>query len=131
MSNTYQSVNMVTLTAGNQGMAGAPILTMALMIDQEDGSVHGKGEITQAVAPPYGQQAVSNITGQCRAMGFGPATRALTLKGTIYRTLPPPAIGTFEIPFSAYFVTDNDWVGKGQFDYPPNDVTDVPIAPTK
>jgi len=62
-------------------------------------------------------------------MGFGPATQALALKGTIFTTFKPPAIGTMEIPFSAFFVTDNDWVGNGYFNYPPNDVTDVPIAP--
>jgi len=129
MANTFESVSVVTLTAGNRGMAGAPILTMALMIDGEDGSVHGKGEITQAIAPPYGELSVSNITGQVRSMGFGPATRAVALKGTIYSTLKPPAIGTVEIPFSAFFVTDNDWVGNGYFNYPPHDVTDVPIAP--
>ncbi|MBD8544050.1 DUF1842 domain-containing protein [Oxalobacteraceae sp. CFBP 8755] len=120
---------MVTLTAGNCGMPGAPTLKMVLMIDQADGTVQGKGEISQALAPPYGELAVSNITGQVRAMGFGPATMSLALKGTIITTLKPPAIGTVEIPFSAFFVTDNDWVGRGYFNYPPNDVTDVPIAP--
>jgi len=129
MANTFDSVRVITLTAGNQGMPGAPILTMALLIDGADGTVQGKGEITQAVAPPYGELRVSNITGQVRSMGFGPATQALALNGTIFTTLKPPAIGTMEIPFSAFFVTDNDWVGNGYFNYPPNDVTDVPIAP--
>ena len=129
MANTFESVRVITLTAGNQGMPGAPILTMALMIDGADGTVQGKGEISQALAPPYGELRVSNITGQIRAMGFGPATQALALKGTIFTTLKPPAIGTMEMPFSAFFVTDNDWVGNGYFNYPPNDVTDVPIAP--
>ncbi|MBD8654261.1 DUF1842 domain-containing protein [Oxalobacteraceae sp. CFBP 13730] len=129
MANTFESVKVVTLTAGNQGMPGAPILTMALMIDGADGTVQGKGEITQALASPYGELPVSNITGQIRAMGFGPATRSLALKGTIFTTLKPPAIGTLEIPFSAFFVTDNDWVGRGYFNYPPNDVIDVPITP--
>jgi hypothetical protein len=129
MANTFESVRVVTLTAGNCGMPGAPILKMVLMIDQADGTVQGKGEITQALAPPYGELPVSNITGQVRSMGFGPATRSLALKGTIFTPLKPPAIGTLEIPFSAFFVTDNDWVGRGYFNYPPNDVTDVPIAP--
>ena len=129
MANTFDSVRAITLTAGNQGMPGAPILTMALLIDGADGTAQGKGEITQAVAPPYGELRVSNITGQVRSMGFGPATQALALHGTIFTTLKPPAIGTMEIPFSAFFVTDNDWVGNGYFNYPPNDVTDVPIAP--
>ena len=129
MANTFESVRVVTLTAGNCGMPGAPILKMVLMIDQADGTVQGKGEISQALAPPYGELAVSNITGQVRAMGFGPATMSLALKGTIITTLKPPAIGTLEIPFSAFFVTDNDWMGRGYFNYPPNDVTDVPIAP--
>jgi hypothetical protein len=129
MANTFDSVRVITLTAGNQGMPGAPILTMALLIDGADGTVQGKGEISQAVAPPYGELPVSNITGQIRAMGFGPATMSLALKGTIFTPLKPPAIGTVEIPFSAFFVTDNDWMGRGYFNYPPNDVTDVPIAP--
>lgn len=129
MANTFDSVRVITLTAGNQGLPGAPILTMALLIDGADGTVQGKGEISQAVAPSYGELRVSNITGQVRSMGFGPATQALALKGTIFTTLKPPAIGTMEIPFSAFFVTDNDWVGNGYFNYPPNDVTDVPIVP--
>jgi hypothetical protein len=129
MANTFESVRVITLTAGNCGMPGAPILRMALMIDPADGTVQGKGEITQTLAPPYGELSVSNITGQVRSMGFGPATQALALKGTIFTTLKPPAIGTMEIPFSAFFVTDNDWVGNGYFNYPPHDVTDVPIAP--
>lgn len=129
MANTFESVRVITLTAGSQGLPGAPILTMALMIDGVDGTVQGKGEIIQALAPPYGELPVSNITGQIRAMGFGHATMSLALKGTIITSLKPPAIGTVEIPFSAFFVTDNDWVGRGYFNYPPNDVTDVPIVP--
>ena len=52
MANTFESVRVITLTAGNCGMPGAPILRMALMIDPTDGTVQGKGEITQALAPP-------------------------------------------------------------------------------
>lgn len=131
MTTNFDAVQKVNLTAGNQGMAGAPLLSVVLLVDQEDGTVHGKGMVTQAIAPPNGMQAVSNITGQVRALGFGPATRVVTLKGTIFRTLPPPAIGTFEEPFSAFFVTDNDWVGKGGFDYGVQKITDIPVAPTK
>lgn len=131
MSNNFDSVKKVTLTAGNQGMAGAPVLHLVLLVDQDDGSVTGKGVITQAVAPPGGVQAVSNITGQVRALGFGPATQVLMLKGVIISTLPPPAIGTIEAPFSAYFVTDNDWVGKGGFDYGPRKIADVPVRPSE
>jgi len=121
---------LVNGEAGNPQMAGAPMLHFSLLVVSATGKVSGHAMITQAVAPPYGERNINDITGQVRATGLGPITKIVNLQGTYFDPLPPPAIGIIEIPFEASFAVDNEWNGKGSFSCGTTTVEDVPVRNT-
>lgn len=105
---------LVNGEAGNVGMAGAPILHFALLVVSGTGKVSGHAMISQAVAS-HGEKQINNITGEIHGAGLGSVTKLVSLKGTYYEPLTPPAIGTLEVPFQATFAVDDAWNGKGGF----------------
>lgn len=121
---------LVNGEAGNTNMAGAPVLHFSLLVVAATGKVSGHAVITQAIAPPYGEKPISNITGQVRATGLGPVTKVVSLTGTYYDALPPPAIGTIAVPFEASFAVNNDWNGRGSFSCGTVHCEDVPVQNT-
>jgi hypothetical protein len=115
------------LQAGT-GLAGAKTLHLELLVNAATGTVTGAGSQTQAIAPPGGNIPINNITGVIHGAGFGPVTKLIGLKGEAYISLPPPAIGTFQMPFSAAFGVDNNWNGKGGWAIGPVDPSEnVPV----
>jgi hypothetical protein len=119
----------VFLISGNLGTPGAPVLNLALMYDTELGVINGHGTITQSVAPPNGRLVVNAITGQVLGLGFGKATRSVSLTGTYQQQFTPPAIGQSTEKFQATFVTDNNWQGHGTFSYGGQTISNVPVKP--
>ncbi|MFC4992757.1 DUF1842 domain-containing protein [Rubritalea tangerina] len=115
----------VDLIAGNEGVPGAPILRLSLLVNAATGEVTGQGRITQAVES--GDVPISNIKGQVRATGFGEYTKVLSLEGEGFVSFPPPAIGSYLAPFTAHFGLKSDWSGKGGWELKGSQpVEDVP-----
>jgi hypothetical protein len=106
---------LVNGQAGNENVAGAPMLHFSLVVVSGSGMVSGHAMITQAVAPPNNEKIINNVTGQVHATGFGQVTKVVALKGTYLDYLPPPAIGVIEVPFEAHMAIDDAWNGKGGF----------------
>ena len=113
--------------AGNENIVGAPMLHLSLVVVSGTGKAAGHAMITQAVAPPYNEKLVNNVTGQIHATGLGPVTKIVALQGTYMEQLPPPAIGTIEVPFTAHFAIDDSWNGKGGFECGPTRSENVPV----
>jgi hypothetical protein len=123
---------LIKLNVGNEGEPGAPILHIQAAVDAPTGHITGQAEITQAIAPPDGELAVKNLSGQIRSLGLGPAKRVVTLTGDVVYYLPPPEIGAVTYPFSASLVVgESDWDGRGSFSYGPHHVEDVPVTPVQ
>jgi hypothetical protein len=118
---------LVNGIAGNENMVGAPMLHFSLVVVSGTGKAAGHAMITQAVAPPYNEKLVNNVTGQIHATGLGPVTKIVALRGTYMDQLPPPAIGTVEVPFTAHFAIDDSWNGKGGFECGPTRSENVPV----
>ena len=116
--------------AGNENMAGAPLLHFSLLVVSATGKISGHAMISQAIAPPYSERYINNVTGQVRAAGLGPVTKLVSLKGTYLDVLPPPAIGTIEVPFEASFAVNNEWTGRGSFSCGTTHAEDVPVKTT-
>jgi len=114
------------LQAGG-GKSGAKTLHLELLVNAVTGTVTGEGSQTQAVTPPGGNIPIYNITGVIHATGLGPVTKVIGLRGQAYITLPPPAIGTFQSPFSAGFAVDNNWNGNGGWVIGADRNEDVPV----
>lgn len=118
---------LVNGIAGNENLAGAPTLHFSLVVVSGTGKVSGHAMITQAIAPPHNEKIINNVTGQIHATGLGPVTKIVALHGTYLDHLPPPAIGTIEIPFTAHFAIDDAWSGKGGFECGTTRVENVPV----
>lgn len=106
---------MVCGETGNVGTPGAPILHFSLVVAAATGKASGHATITQAIAPPYGEKQINDVTGQVTYTGFGEFTKIVSLKGTYNEPFPPPAIGTLEVPFEAHFAINDEWNGTGGF----------------
>jgi hypothetical protein len=121
---------LVNGLAGNENVAGAPMLHFSLVVVSGSGKVSGHAMITQAVAPPNNEKMINNVTGQVHPTGLGPVTKIVALKGTYLDFLPPPAIGVVEVPFEAHFAIDDAWNGKGGFRCGLTHADNVPIKTT-
>ncbi|MBN2526423.1 MAG: DUF1842 domain-containing protein [Deltaproteobacteria bacterium] len=88
-------------------MPGAPILHLSLLVDAPTGSVTGHAMLAQAVAPPYGEIKITNITGHLQSTGFGKYTKVVALKGEALISFPPPAIGSYLELFSGHFAIND------------------------
>jgi hypothetical protein len=118
---------LVNGIAGNENVAGAPMLHFSLVVVSGTGKASGHAMITQAIAPPHGEKIINNVTGQIHATGLGPVAKIVALQGTYLEQLPPPAIGTVEVPFMAHFAIDDAWNGRGGFECGPTRVENVPV----
>jgi hypothetical protein len=118
---------LVNGLAGNENVAGAPMLHFSLVIVSGTGKVSGHAMITQAIAPPNNEKVINNITGQVHATGLGPVTKIVALKGTYLDYLPPPAIGVVEVPFEAHLAIDDAWNGRGGFRCGWSQAENVPV----
>ena len=121
---------LVNGQAGNENIAGAPMLHFSLVVVSGTGMVSGHAMITQAVAPPNNEKIINNVTGQVHATGFGAVTKVVALKGTYLDYLQPPAIGVIEVPFEAHMAIDDAWNGKGGFRCGITQAENVPVKTT-
>jgi hypothetical protein len=115
--------------AGNQGMPGAPLLHLSLLVNAVTGEITGQASQTQAVPPPGDKIAISNITGTVRSTGLGKYTKIVYLEGSAVISFPPPAIGSYLAPFNAHFAVDDKWEGVGGWTLGNTVVNNVPIKP--
>jgi Domain of unknown function (DUF1842) len=113
------------------GLAGAPTLSFSLLVNSVTGDVTGHAQQTQAVAPPGDVIKIGNVTGHVRYTGLGPYTKIVSLQGNAVVSLPPPAIGSFLVPFTAAFSIDNAWDGVGGWTLGSTTVDNVPVHADK
>jgi hypothetical protein len=107
------------LEAEQSDLNGAPTVRLSLLVDAVRGTVTGQGLLTPAEYvfkdPPVEPVAIDKITGTIHKTPSGPVgvTQVLSLRGESVVTLPPPAIGSFLVPFTATFAMDDHSVGHG------------------
>jgi hypothetical protein len=105
----------------NSGLAGAPTLSLDLLVDAATGSVTGSGRLTRALAAPFGNLFIPSISGQLEATGFPKAERLLRATGHYAIPFgPPPMIGHIDALMTMACAVDLQWDGKGSFSYGPH-----------
>ncbi|MEX0342260.1 MAG: DUF1842 domain-containing protein [Erythrobacter sp.] len=109
---------MVELAVTPEGgaMPGSPNLTLKLGVNSNNGEINGQATSTQAVAPPDGEQTFP-VSGTIHHTGLGEDTLLVALSGKCARSLPPPAIGTYFVRFSAALAVDKGWNGTGSYTF--------------
>jgi hypothetical protein len=86
---------LVKLLVSN-GLDGAPVLHLDLMVNAPTGMVSGTAQITQAVNPPV-VVAIPGLTGQALdILVRGAPQRLVTLKGDYIVCVPPPGFGCYQ-----------------------------------
>ena len=116
-------------TVGNVGMPGAPIMHYSLLVDAPTGTVNGVVHITQAIAGP-GSNITVTVKGYIRGLGYGTITKLVFLEGEYVQSMPPPAIGSYLGKLTAHLAVDNNWDGRGGFEYGNLHVENVPVKHT-
>ena len=108
----YYTVSVIL----NNGLMGAPSLHLTLGVNAVTGQITGHGDITQALAPPFGELFIPYVTGQIEYVGFGDAGMLVSLEGRYAIPFgPPPLIGHINALLRAAFVVDSEWNGEGSF----------------
>ena len=115
--------------AGNVGKPGAPLFHFSLAVDEASGSVTGHGKITQAVAPPFGDISIAINHGRIFHTSVKPQKKIVTLTGNGLVSFPPPAIGSYLVPFDAVLIIDDTWHGVGGWIFGKDHINDVPVKP--
>ncbi|MFN9631707.1 MAG: DUF1842 domain-containing protein [Cyanobacteriota bacterium] len=73
------------------------------------------GTILAGTAAP--QHFEASVTGAIHAAGLGTIVKVGAVHGDAFVSLPPPAIGSFDVPVTASFAVDAHWKGTGTFTY--------------
>ena len=118
---------LVNGTAGKVGTPGAKILHFTLVVNAVSGKVTGQAKQTQAVQGPASEISIQITAGHVRATGLGKFTKVVWLSGNGIESVPPPAIGTWLVPFEASFAIDDSWNGVGGWTLGGSSVDDVPV----
>ena len=115
-------------TLGNVGLPGAPICQFNLVVHPSSHDVSGIVNITQAIA---GSDITVQVNGKIFATGLGNVTQVVSLYGNYTFFFPPPQIGQATVHFEAHLAIDNEWKGKGGFEYgygAKHIIEDVPVT---
>ncbi|MFT6283122.1 MAG: hypothetical protein ACJA0U_003264 [Salibacteraceae bacterium] len=115
----------VNVTIGNEGMPGAPIVELALVVVPSQNKVTGRVHANQATE--HGDYT-GTVEGTIYSTGLGKFTKTIAVKGSI---TPASGIMPIEIPFDANMAVDDAWNGVGGFNYLQVHVEDVPVKSNK
>jgi hypothetical protein len=110
------STCLVAGTARKDSVLPTLTLSFTLLVNEVSGEVCGYAQISdpELIVIPGNVTNIGNITGHIQATGAGSFTRLVSLQGAAdMRTLPPPELGTFYLPFQAQFAIDDAWDGVG------------------
>jgi hypothetical protein len=103
-----------------EGWVGSPVLSLDLAINAYDGDVMGRGEISQAIAPPAGTRQIPSVSGKLMPTGFGSGQRLIHVSGSYRIPLGPTIPGQTDARMTAAVVIDREGNGRATFCYGPN-----------
>ena len=104
----------------NSGVVGGGSMKMTVAVDPVRGSISGGAEGTILEGTQHAPTFKGSGDGHLYNTGFGENTKLGTISGRAVVSFPPPAIGSYEAPFTASFAVDNAWNGKGKFSVGPH-----------
>lgn len=99
------------------GVVGGGSMEIQFSVDAKTGALNGRanGSIQEGTQHSPQFKFTSSATGHMHATGYNDVTKVGALTGQAVVSFPPPAIGSYQSPFTASFAVDNNWNGKGSF----------------
>ncbi|WP_440053291.1 DUF1842 domain-containing protein [Pseudoalteromonas sp. T1lg65] len=109
-----QGAFLVKLQYQTAGVGGGS-MEIQLVVDAVSGSINGAGHGRILEGTEHSPTFTASGAGHMHATGFNQVTKVGALTGKALVSFPPPAIGSYEAPFTASFAVDNSWNGDGKF----------------
>lgn len=124
--NALAGAYLVNVTVGDVGSLGAAIVNLSLVVVPSQNKVTGQVHAVQGVE---NGNFTGEVSGTIYETVFGPdVTQSVNLRGSMYPTNSPHA--TIEIPIEISLTVNQDWSGKGGFNYLNVHVANVPVQKT-
>ena len=122
----YYIVDLEVAPEGGS-MPGAPNLTLKLGVNATNGEVNGQATLSQSVKDGTHEFPVSGVI---HHTGFGEDQLLVSLTGHYGQSVPPPAIGTWQVPVSIALAVDKSWNGTGTYTYGQNRMSRCKVTNT-
>lgn len=97
------------------GVVGGGSMELQLSVDPKTGALNGRANGAILEGTQHSPQFTSSASGHMHATGYNDVTKVGAVTGQAIVSFPPPAIGSYQSPFTASFAVDNQWNGKGSF----------------
>ena len=94
---------------------GAGSMSLALTVNAVSGVIQGQAQGTLQSGTEHPSTFSADACGALHSTGLGPIVKIGAVKGEAFVSFPPPAIGSYQAPFSASFNLDAQGKGTGQF----------------
>ncbi|MCF2857706.1 DUF1842 domain-containing protein [Pseudoalteromonas sp. SMS1] len=94
---------------------GAGSMVLQLAVNPATGTLNGGAEGHILEGTQHSPSFTARASGHLHSTGYGGVTKVGAVTGQAVVSFPPPAIGSFEAPFTASFGVDNSWEGDGTF----------------
>lgn len=109
-----EALYLVTLSY-NSGVVGGGSMKLQLAVDPVSGALNGRANGSIQEGTQHSPTFSSSASGHMHATGLDGVTKVGAVSGQAVVSFPPPAIGSYQAPFSASFAVDNNWNGDGSF----------------
>ncbi|KPH56679.1 hypothetical protein AMS58_01145 [Pseudoalteromonas porphyrae] len=96
-------------------VVGGGSMEIQLAVDPVTGSLNGRANGSIQEGTQHSPHFTSSASGHMHATGFNGVTKVGAVTGQAVVSFPPPAIGSYQSPFTASFGVDNEYNGKGSF----------------
>ena len=97
------------------GVVGGGSMEIQFAVDPKTGSLNGRANGSIQEGTQHSPHFTASASGHMHATGYNDVTKVGALTGQAEVSFPPPAIGSYQSPFTASFGVDNQWNGKGSF----------------
>ncbi|WP_392344097.1 DUF1842 domain-containing protein [Pseudoalteromonas prydzensis] len=97
------------------GVVGGGSMEIQFAVDPKTDALNGRANGHIQEGTQHSPQFTSSASGHMHATGYNDITKVGALTGQAVVSFPPPAIGSYQSPFTASFAVDNQWNGKGSF----------------
>ena len=96
-------------------VVGGGSMNLSLAVDPIRHTISGGGKGSMLEGTEHPTTFTASGNGHMHATGLGDISNVGALSGKAVVSFPPPAIGSYEAPFTASFAVDGSWNGTGKF----------------